>query len=85
MPTDRAPLSTAPQGDVTLHQFRETELAKRFPEAALTFLDAILGEHSFLLVDDLNACLREIRQERPNLESDPRFERLARYARQLGG
>jgi hypothetical protein len=78
-------LSSVPQGDVTLHQFRETGLATRFPEDALTFLDAILGEHSFLLVDDLNASLRQIREGRPNLEDDPRFERLTRYARQLGG
>jgi hypothetical protein len=33
----------------------------------------------------LTACLIEIRQERPNLEHDPRFERLTRYAREVGG
>jgi hypothetical protein len=32
-------LSSVRRGDVTLHQFRETGLAKRFPEDALTFLD----------------------------------------------
>lgn len=78
-------LSSVPQGDVALHQFRATGQSKRFPEEALTFLDAILSERSFLLVDDLNASLTEIRKGKPNLENDPRFERLTRYARQLGG
>jgi hypothetical protein len=78
-------ISSVRQGDVTLHQFRETALATRFPEDALTFLDTILGERSVMLPNDLNACLAEIRGQRPNLEHDPRFERLTRYAREVGG
>ncbi len=78
-------LSSVGQGDVTLHQFRDTGLAKLFPEDALTFLDTILGERSVLLPNDLNVILTEVRQERSNLEHDPRFERLTRYAREVGG
>jgi hypothetical protein len=78
-------LSNAMQGDVTLHQFRETGFAKRFPDDSLTFLDAVIGERSFYLANDLNASLHDIRQERPSLQNDPRFERLTRYARQVGG
>lgn len=70
---------------ITLHEFRNTQLAKRFPEAALTFLDAVLAQRSFVLVDDLKVSLSEIREKEPHLESDPRFERLTRYARQLDG
>jgi hypothetical protein len=78
-------LSSVTQGDVTLHEFRETHFSKRFPEAALTFLDLVLTEKFFVLVDELKNCLREIRDERPELENDPRFERLSRRARELGG
>jgi hypothetical protein len=78
-------LSSASGGDVTLHEFRNTNLAKRFPEAALTFLDEVLKQRSFWLVDDLKACLREIREENSNLQNDVRFERLARYMRERGG
>jgi hypothetical protein len=78
-------LSSVRHGDVTLHQFRETGLAKRFPEDALTFLDTILGARSVMLPDNLAACLTEIKQERPNLEHDLRYERLTRYTREVGG
>jgi hypothetical protein len=78
-------LSKATAGDVTLHEFRGTKLGERFPEAALTFLSAVVREDSFYLADDLRVCLDEIRGAKPDLENDPRFERLTRYARQLGG
>jgi hypothetical protein len=78
-------LLKATGSDVTLHAFRNTNLSKRFPEAALTFLNAVLSERSLVLPDDLKLCLDEIRGENSILESDPRFERLSRYARQLGG
>ena len=76
-------LSAATQSDVTIHEFRKTDLAKRFPENSLVFLDTILSERSFLLVEDLKSTLTTIREVRPNLETDPRYERLNRYARQL--
>ena len=78
-------LSGAQQGDVLLHQFRRTGLTAKFPEDALTFLDTTLGESSFVLVNDLNASLNEIVVKNPSLGNDPRFERLKKYARQLGG
>jgi hypothetical protein len=37
------------------------------------------------LPDDLNTSLNEIQEARPDLKDDPRFERLARYTRQVGG
>jgi hypothetical protein len=78
-------LSASRQGDVTLHEFRTTNLAGQFPEASLTFLDSVIVEDSFLLANDLNACLAAIHASRPDLGHDPRFERLTRYARQRGG
>ncbi len=78
-------LTHATGGDVTLHEFRGTSLAKRFPDAALTFLDTVLSHNRFFLADDLKECLREIIEEKPNFENDPRFERLTRYVQQLGG
>jgi hypothetical protein len=77
-------LSAAPNASVTLHEFREMQLAKQFPDAALTFLDAVVAPNSFLLADDLNVPLHAIRKERPDLEEDPIFERLTRQARQIG-
>jgi hypothetical protein len=78
-------LSSATAADVTLHAFRETNLAKRFPEATLTFLDAVLTQRPSVLPDDLRASLNDIGEEKPNLKNDPRFERLSRHVRQLGG
>jgi hypothetical protein len=78
-------LAGATQGDVTLHEFRDTDLAARFPEAALAFLDAVLHENSFVLASDLTAILKEIRSKESNLGHDSRFERLSRYAREFGG
>jgi hypothetical protein len=77
-------LSAATQSDVTIHEFEKTGLAKRFPEAALGFLDTILAESSFFLANDLNAILSSVREAGPNLENDVRYERLTRYARQKG-
>ena len=72
-------------GDVTLHEFRKTNLAQQFPDAALTFLDAIVSENNFHFPDDLRACFREIRAANPSVKNDVRFERLERYMRQRGG
>ena len=77
-------LSTATQSDVTLSEFEKTDLAKRFPEPALAFLDTILAENSFYLANDLRKILKSIREASPNLENDVRYERLTRYARQKG-
>jgi hypothetical protein len=77
-------LSSATQRDVTLYEFSETHLAARFPEAALIFLNTVLAQDSYLLVDNLKKALDEIREVAPSLEHDPRFERLMRYVRQFG-
>ena len=42
-------LTGSNHGDVALREFCETKLAQKFPDAALTFLDAILTENSFLI------------------------------------
>jgi hypothetical protein len=78
-------LTKQSQGDVTLYEFRETKLAKQFPDAALAFLDAVLTSSSFVLGNDLRISLNEIRETQPALATDPRFERLNRYARQHEG
>jgi hypothetical protein len=69
-------------GDVTLHQFQATGLARRFPESSLVFLDAVLTAAFIALPDPLKSCLE---QTEPKLRGDPRFERLTRRARELGG
>jgi len=78
-------LVDATQPDVTLHEFRETHLAERFPEAALSFLSAILVKNLPVLPENLRASLNAIATASLGLETDPRFERLNRFARQIGG
>jgi hypothetical protein len=76
-------LSSVSQDRISLHGFAETHLARRFPEHALAFLDAVARPNSFLQVGDLATCLNDILEGRPDLESDPRFEHLTRLAQQL--
>jgi hypothetical protein len=70
---------------VTLHEFRETGLATRFPDASLSFLDAVVTSNSLLVPNDLSFSLEQIGEAKPDLTGDPKFARLQTYARQLGG
>lgn len=77
-------LSSVTQGDVLLNEFATTDLAQRFPEDSLAFLDAVLSEKPPLLPNHLSTALEQIRAQRPELEQDTRYLRLARRVREIG-
>lgn len=65
-----------------IHRFRQAELSKKFPEQALDFLALVTSDQSLWASRELNECLQEIVSAAPDLETDPRLERLTDYLRQ---
>ena len=62
---------------------RESKLAKRFPDTALAFLDALVGKPVFQ-VDGLRECLVEIVSVEPEFKQDPRWQHLDQLCRVFG-
>ncbi|MFZ1179910.1 MAG: SIR2 family protein [Herbaspirillum sp.] len=69
--------------DDAIRRLYEADLSGRFPETALSFLDAILNDQSSGLVRELRQCLEAIAQNIPSLRQDRRFMRLDEFARRL--
>ena len=67
--------------DLLVHLLHEAKLCERFPEAALAFLNAIIGDNTQWPPQNLRECLDAIRSIEPNLETDNRFQRLVEYLR----
>ena len=67
-----------------VRRLHEAGLCGRFPEQALDFLSLVIGDQTQWPPSDLGACLDAIRSAAPELEADPRFERLMAYLRQHG-
>ena len=59
-----------------LRRLREAEICQRFPEGALTFLEAIVGQQGGWVPEELQQCLNDIRQADQQLATDERFRRL---------
>ena len=59
-----------------IHQLRETTLCEGFPEAALQFLDKVVGENTQWLPKDVVSCLQAISGAMPELCRSPAFGRL---------
>lgn len=70
--------------DLLVHLLDEAKLCERFPEAALAFLTAIIGDNAQWPPQNLRECLDAIRGVEPNLETDNRFQRLVEYLRRHG-
>ena len=70
--------------DRVVHRLHEVKLHERFPEATLRFLDRIVGDNSHWPPRDLEECLRAIRANIPEIESDRRFRRLVEHLRVHG-
>ena len=70
--------------DYLVHRLHEAGLCGRFPEHALDFLSLVIGDQTQWPPSDLGACLDAIRIAAPELEADPRFERLMAYLRRHG-
>ncbi len=62
--------------DFLISRLYEADLCKRFPASALTFLDAIVGQDTQWLPDELRQCLNDIKQTDQQLANDGRFNRL---------
>ncbi|SFN06948.1 anti-phage defense-associated sirtuin Dsr1 [Dokdonella immobilis] len=80
----RAWLQPPAHPDYLVHRLHEAGLCGKFPEQALDFLSLVIGDQTQWPPSDLGACLDAIRIATPELEADPRFERLMAYLRQRG-
>lgn len=80
----RAWLQPPAHPDYLVHRLHEAGLCGRFPEHALDFLSLVIGDQTQWPPSDLGACLDAMRIAAPELEADPRFERLMAYLRQHG-
>lgn len=60
-----------------LNELMETNLCARFPDAALTFLSAIVPEDARWFGGALRTCLLALRSAKLELVTDSRFARLA--------
>ena len=67
-----------------VHWLYKAGLCDKFPKQALDFLSRVIGEQIQWPLDDLKYCLETIKSASPELEADPRFERLRNYLRQHG-
>lgn len=80
----RAWLQPLQHPDYLVHRLYEAGLAQQFPEPTLAFLDLLIGDQTQWSPSDLGACLEAIRISAPELNTDPRFQRLMNYLRRHG-
>jgi len=71
--------------DDVVRLLHEAQLPGQFPEPALAFLDAVIGDNAQWPPSHLKDCLDAIRHAQPNLEADGRFQRLVEYLRRHDG
>lgn len=69
--------------DFVIHRLHESGLAGRFPEDALRFLNAVVGDQPWV-PRELGQCLEAISLASPALLQDHRYRRLTEYARRRG-
>ncbi len=67
-----------------IHRLRESSLSGRFPDTALSFLNAILNDESSGVATELRQCLDAIAQAMPTLRQERKFMRLDEFARRFG-
>ncbi|MDA8041100.1 MAG: hypothetical protein MPJ22_01570, partial [Pirellulales bacterium] len=66
---------------VILHMFADTDICEKFPEESLEFLHVLANKDDLVaLPRDLKGCLEKIKEKRPALEQNYKFEDLARRA-----
>ena len=81
----RAWLQPPAHPDYLVHRLHNAALCGKYPEQALDFLSLVIGDQAQWPPSDLDACLEAIRTAAPELEADPRHERLMAYLRRHGG
>ena len=65
-----------------IHLLEESGSCSDFPQESLDFLDCIVPETLGLYYGQLRECLDDIKYKQPDLEEDPRYERLDTLLRQ---
>jgi len=78
----RAWLQPLAHPDYLVSKLHEAGICCQFPEAALDFMDLVIGDQTQWPPTDLGACLAEILTAAPSMENDPRYQRLMAYLRQ---
>lgn len=68
--------------DYIVRRLDQEGLAKRYPAAALEFLDTLIGAHAQWPPRNLGKCLGDIKSVDSSLEEDVRFQRMMEYVRQ---
>lgn len=66
-----------------VHLLHKSGLCERFPEEALSLLDAIINDQQWA-PRELRECLDDIKHASPRLERDARYKRLREYSRRRG-
>lgn len=69
--------------DYAVHLLHESGLCNRYPEDALSLLDAVIADQQWW-PPNLGQCLDQIVQAAPNLAQDARYLRLHEYSRRRG-
>jgi hypothetical protein len=72
------------QPDRALHDLAESEQCTKFPETALSLLDATIPDELPWLTAELKRCLLEIKAACPHLEADQRYLRLYNIIKKYG-
>ena len=65
--------------EFVVHLLHEAKLPQQFPEAALVFLNAVIGDKVQWPPTNLKDCLDAIQLAQPNLSADNRFQRLLEF------
>ena len=71
--------------DDIAHELHDTKQDVRFPGAALELLNQVVRDRAGGYFPDLTSSLKAVRNNQPELERDPRFERLQEIVRANGG
>ncbi len=61
-----------------VHQLQEGDFCARFPNATLCLLYAVISDQPWSH-PELNQCLKDILQAKPEIQNDPRYQRLKEY------
>jgi hypothetical protein len=76
-------LLTVEHPNFLLRLLYNSELCSRYPQDALTLLDAIISDQT-LALSDLSPCLSAIEEAWSEAQGDSRYQRLKEYARLQG-
>ena len=77
LPKVRTWLQPLASPEQIIHRLHELKIHKCFPQPALEFLHAVIGDDAPRPPGDLGDCLKAIRAAEPELENDHRFQGLA--------